>query len=145
MSKILIAVDLSKSTKDVLTVGFDLAKKLNAEIVLLTIINELVEYIPMDIGMSFSDQWEARLYIAKRELEKIKLENSELDIELSCYIGDPRKAVIDHSIQIDASYIVIGTHGRTGISHMVMGSTAEYVVRHSTIPVVVVPYLRNNH
>ena len=145
MSKILITLDLSKSSKDVLAVGLDLAKKLNCGVVLLTIINELVEYVPVDIGVSFTDQWEARLYIAKRELEKIKSEHLELDIEISSYVGDPRKAVIDQSIEMNASYIVIGTHGRTGFSHLVMGSTAEYVIRHSTIPVVVVPYVRSQH
>jgi nucleotide-binding universal stress UspA family protein len=33
----------------------------------------------------------------------------------------------------------MGTYGRTGLSHMMLGSTAEYVVRHSSIPVLIVP------
>jgi nucleotide-binding universal stress UspA family protein len=36
-------------------------------------------------------------------------------------------------------YIVVGTHGRTGLAHVVMGSTAEYIVRHASMPVMVVP------
>ena len=145
MSKILIATDLSKSSNDVFSVGFDLARRLNSGIVLVTIINELVEYVPMDIGISFADQWEARLYIAQRELNRIKSEHADLDIEIITFVGDPKKDVIEQSIKSEASYIVLGTHGRTGLSHMVMGSTAEYVIRHSTVPVVVVPYNRNLH
>jgi nucleotide-binding universal stress UspA family protein len=145
MSKILIATDLSKSSKDVIAVGLELAKKLNSGIILVTIINELVEYVPMDIGISFADQWEARLYIAQRELDRIKHEHSDFDIEVITFVGDPKKDVIEQSDKSGASYIVIGTHGRTGFSHMVMGSTAEYVIRHATVPVIVVPYNRSLH
>ena len=37
------------------------------------------------------------------------------------------------------TFVVIGTHGRTGLLHLLMGSTAEYIVRHSRLPVMVVP------
>ncbi|HWY98467.1 MAG TPA: universal stress protein [Bacteroidia bacterium] len=38
-----------------------------------------------------------------------------------------------------ADMIIMGTHGRTGLRHLVMGSVAEYVIRHATIPVLVIP------
>ena len=47
--------------------------------------------------------------------------------------------LIEKAIMEKVEYIVVGTHGRTGFSHVVMGSTAEYIVRHSTMPVMVVP------
>ena len=39
----------------------------------------------------------------------------------------------------NVNYIVMGTHGRTGISHVFMGSTAEYIIRHATKPIFVIP------
>ena len=39
----------------------------------------------------------------------------------------------------NADIIVLGTHGRTGISHLIMGSVAEKIVRHSEIPVFIIP------
>ena len=38
-----------------------------------------------------------------------------------------------------ADLIVMGTHGRTGLSHILMGSIAEHVVRHAKIPVLIIP------
>jgi nucleotide-binding universal stress UspA family protein len=40
---------------------------------------------------------------------------------------------------------VMGTHGRTGLDHLLIGSTAEFVIRHSPVPVLVVPYKRSKH
>jgi nucleotide-binding universal stress UspA family protein len=55
------------------------------------------------------------------------------------FVGDPKDSIIERAIEIKASMIVLGTHGRTGLSHLLMGSTAEYVIRHSPIPVLVIP------
>ncbi|QLH34641.1 MAG: universal stress protein [Cyclobacteriaceae bacterium] len=48
--------------------------------------------------------------------------------------------MIEQATKLDISYLVIGTHGKTGLSHLVMGSNAEYLIRHTTVPVIVVPY-----
>tara|TARA_R110000868_G_scaffold358814_5_gene620584 strand:+ start:5352 stop:5537 length:186 start_codon:yes stop_codon:yes gene_type:complete len=39
----------------------------------------------------------------------------------------------------EADIIVCGTHGRTGLLHLLVGSVADYIIRHSKIPVMVVP------
>jgi nucleotide-binding universal stress UspA family protein len=51
-------------------------------------------------------------------------------------VDDPYRGIIDHSPGSDA--IVMSTRGRTGLTHLLIGSVAEKVVRHSTIPVLTV-------
>ena len=50
--------------------------------------------------------------------------------------GDPAEQIIDHAKKVEADLVVMGTHGRRGISHLVFGSVAEKVVRTSSTPVL---------
>ncbi len=52
--------------------------------------------------------------------------------------GSPAKAVCEFAEQVNADLIVIGTHGRTGVSHLLIGSVAENVVRHAPCAVLTV-------
>ena len=52
---------------------------------------------------------------------------------------DVRRAIIDEADAVDADLLVIGSHGRSGFERLLMGSTAERVVRKSPRPVLVVP------
>ena len=54
-------------------------------------------------------------------------------------MGDARESIVRHAKQLSADLIVMGTHGRTGFSHMLLGSVAERVVRTAPCPVLVVP------
>lgn len=47
---------------------------------------------------------------------------------------------LGRDLRADATIIVVGTHGRTGLKRLVLGSTAEVVVRHADRPVLVVPH-----
>ena len=141
----MIATDFSPASGELIKTGIDLAVKLNAEIYIIVIVNKFNNYIPPEVGIPFSNQWEARLYLAQERLERIKHEYPDLAIAGITFIGDPKNDILEQSRELDASYIVIGTHGYSGISHMLMGSTAEYIVRHSTIPVVVVPQNKEPH
>jgi nucleotide-binding universal stress UspA family protein len=53
-------------------------------------------------------------------------------------VGDPRDAIVATAAAVKADLIVMGTHGRRGLSRVVMGSVAEDVVRHAPCPVLVV-------
>ena len=51
-------------------------------------------------------------------------------------------AICDYAAQHGVDLIVIGTHGRTGMSRLLLGSVAEKVVRHASCPVLVVPHAK---
>ena len=56
--------------------------------------------------------------------------------------GDPAEAILEFTSLVGHDVIVMGTHGRTGLSHLIRGSVAETVVRLAESPVLVVPGIR---
>ncbi|WP_276259361.1 universal stress protein [Haloglomus litoreum] len=52
--------------------------------------------------------------------------------------GSPHRAILDYAASNDVDLVVMGTHGRTGLSHALLGSVAERVVRLSPVPVLTV-------
>lgn len=49
--------------------------------------------------------------------------------------GSPRQEILNAAADLKAELIVMGTHGRTGLAHLLFGSVAEHVVRHAPVPV----------
>ncbi|HVZ25338.1 MAG TPA: universal stress protein [Sediminibacterium sp.] len=145
MNHLIIATDGSAYAPEVEKVGFALAEKLAASVTVVTIINKYLDYVPVDTGIVFENQWEARKAIARKELEAMCSRHPAIATESVCFIGDPKEDVLALAIEKSATFIVMGTHGRTGLNHLIMGSTAEYIVRHATMPVVVVPLNKAEH
>ena len=58
--------------------------------------------------------------------------------------GDAVSQIVEYATTHEADLLVIATHGRTGLSHVLLGSVAEHIVRHSTVPVLTIhdPELR---
>ena len=75
-----------------------------------------------------------------RQLEDLAKRYGSHGVDLSTRLVDgiPYAAIVEHAQEIGADLIVMGTHGRTGIAHFLLGSTAERVVRASRIPVCTV-------
>jgi nucleotide-binding universal stress UspA family protein len=61
-----------------------------------------------------------------------------IDVKTDVVNGSTAKAIVEYAISHGCSLIVMGTHGRTGISHLLMGSVAERVVREAPCPVLTV-------
>jgi nucleotide-binding universal stress UspA family protein len=59
--------------------------------------------------------------------------------------GDPMEEIIRFVTDNTADLLIVGTHGRTGLDHWITGSVAEHVIRHATIPVLVIPYNHQAH
>ncbi|WP_136589305.1 universal stress protein [Salinigranum halophilum] len=60
------------------------------------------------------------------------------DVTTASATGKPERRILEAVDEYDADAVVMGSHGRTGVSRLVMGSTAEAVMRHSPVPVTVV-------
>lgn len=61
-----------------------------------------------------------------------------VELETDSVLGRPSRAIIDYADEHDVDHIVVGSHGRDGVSRVLLGSVAEVVVRRSTVPVTVV-------
>lgn len=75
---------------------------------------------------------------ARRKLEAFRPTEAALDFEMRVVEGHPASAIVEVARETEAELIVLGTHGRTGLSRVIMGSVAEEVLRKAHCPVVVV-------
>ena len=139
---IIIAVDLSEANAAILKEAFSFANHMQAKVSLVSIISMYVDYLHSDMSLmptQWEEIYEAQQKYTEKELSKIKASNHPLEIDIYTAIGNPKYDIITYAEETKADYIVMGTHGRTGLSHLMLGSTAEYIVRHSSIPVLIIP------
>lgn len=137
-NKILIAVDDSPAAEKVALKGFQLGQQLNAEIALLSVID--TNFLATDGGVTPKEMAD----IIKRDSRKSQeliINKVFKDYKIWPFIeeGKPQEMILQVADEWAANLIVIGTHGKTGLFHLLMGSVAENVVRHSKIPVLIVP------
>ncbi|HEY5370835.1 MAG TPA: universal stress protein [Hanamia sp.] len=151
MKKILIAIDYNPTAKIIAASGFELAKSMNAEVVLLHVVADYTYYSSLDyspvLGFdSFSNlgaiQTNTVLELqnaAKDYLEKIKRQLGGNSIQTLVKEGDTGDAILEAANDSNADIIVMGTHGRRGLDKILMGSVAEKVMRHSKVPLFIIP------
>jgi nucleotide-binding universal stress UspA family protein len=72
------------------------------------------------------------------QLEQIRPVNPNIAVEHVLLEGDPAREIIDYAAEADIDLIVMGTHGRTGLERLLMGSVAEKVLRGAPCSVLVV-------
>jgi len=139
--KILIAIDFSENSDYAFSYALMLARQFDAHLTLLHVINEPVDlrgfYVP---------------HISFEQLEKEIEEGAEKMLATFCrdnlgnfsnyataiVTGIPYEEIIRTAGEVGASLIVLGTHGRTGLDHLIFGSTAERVVRSASCPVLTI-------
>ena len=141
-NQILIAVDLSESSELVIKKGIELAIKMEASVILSSVVPMYVDYLQSQMSMvptPWDEIYTAQKEAAIKELKLVQDKFPNIPIEIYVEVGNAKDVVIEKAKKEKVDYIVVGTHGRTGFSRVVMGSTAEYIVRHATMPVMVVP------
>ena len=139
---ILIAVDLSESSASVIKKGMELATKMEASVILSSVIPMYVDYLQSQMAMvptPWDEIYTAQKEAAIKELKLVQNKYPGIPIEIYVEVGNAKDVVIEKAFKEKVDYLVVGTHGRTRFTHVVIGSTAEYIVRHATMPVMVVP------
>lgn len=97
-----------------------------------------------DAGVAtYMDEWEEAARARADELfaearEAAAARGFEGAIETAVEVGPPSRTIVDYAGDVDADYVVMGCHGRAGVSRVLLGSVAETVVRRSPCPVLVV-------
>ncbi len=138
---ILFPTDFSNGARAAMDHAASLAKDYQAKLILLYVIQDISIaewYIPS--SLSVGDLVEDMRKSAWQEMDKWFAEVSQQvkDVEKMVVRGVPFVEIIQTAKEKTADLIVIGTHGRTGIDHMLFGSTAEKVVRKASCPVLTV-------
>ena len=136
--KILIAVDSSEYSMKAAKKGLELAHQLGAKAALIFVVNKSKGMGNIDAGITH----EQAMIVLKKEAEQTLDELAEMyngdEVMRFMPEGNPEQDILKTAENWNADLIVVGTHGRTGLKHFLMGSVAESVVRHSDIPVMVV-------
>lgn len=138
---ILFPTDFSQGARAAMDHAVSLARDYHARLILLYVIQDISIaewYIPS--SLSVTDLVEDMQKSAAKEMDKWAAEVSKQvqDVEKMVVRGVPFVEIIRTAKEKDVNLIVIGTHGRTGIDHMLFGSTAEKVVRKAPCPVLTV-------
>lgn len=144
--KILIAVDDSVYSHKAAAYGFELARKLDADVALVQI-NEFpiaanITGDPLlgDPGIVVPNIIEIQKESSENLFRQLKQEFGEgLNVTEFILEGNIKDEVIRISKEYNACLIVVGTHSRTGLNHLFSGSVSETISRHSSCPVLVVP------
>lgn len=138
---ILVATDFSSGSDTALDQAIQIAKATNARVALVHVIEPAIEF-PM--GAAYSDMDGG--YYASVDLALSaragKVEKAGLRCMTKILEGPVTSELTRWARELGASMIILGTHGRTGLSHVLLGSVAEKVVRHATCPVLTVPFAR---
>lgn len=140
---ILVPIDNSATAQRGLKEAIGLARGLRAQLVLLHVIDTMPLVVEMAGNISDPKVHDAMRRegegLLARARDMAAKEDVEVQVVMREIVGGPiAESVIEEARQRNCDLIVMGTHGRRGLSHLVLGSDAEAVVRRSDIPVLLV-------
>jgi universal stress protein A len=145
VKRILVPVDFSKDSLHALAYAGDLAKSFGAELRLLHVVDQTYlanapefAFANPKLAKLLEEQWQA----AQAQMTRIgaDLAKKRQRVRILMKGGSPAQVIVDTARSSAADLIVMGSHGRTGLAHMLIGSVAERVVRIASCPVLTVRY-----
>ena len=140
-TRILVPTDFSPGADVALGWAQSLAAAFGAEVILLHVVDLSIA------ALAGFPSTLAAVPAAGELLDRIRIESDEEMRRLVARIpgargivreGTPRSVILEVAREIGVHLIVMGTHGRTGLTHVFFGSVAEHIVRHSRVPVLTV-------
>ena len=142
MATIILPVDFGKTTDTLLTAAVKFAKEIKGKIC-------LIHVAPVDLGLAVGDM--GMQYFPEIEQSEIKEELLELneleqriialgvDCEHLLKQGIAKDIILDYAKEKEADYIVMGSHGRSGMYDVFIGSLTKELTKSSPIPILVIP------
>jgi len=140
IKRILTAVDFSEAAQTAARQAEELARALGAELLVLHVLNEPA-FVPVeDSGYgppAITDEYESALGAKLAGIAEA-LASEGVKVWPKLARGAPHDAIVSTAVSEHVDLIIMGTHGRTGVSHLLLGSVAERVVRLSQVPVMTI-------
>lgn len=135
LKHLLVATDFSEDADRAVDYAVGLAQELKASLTLMTA-TYLGDTPEVHMGYIEKARTEDQ---QKLEAARQRVEQAGVAASALAEYGSPAQRIVETAQKEGADLIVMGTHGRTGLRQMLIGSVAERVVRHATCPVLVVP------
>jgi nucleotide-binding universal stress UspA family protein len=152
MNKVLIALDYNPNAQKIAETGYALAKAMNAEIVLLHVVADAAYYAAYEYSpiMGFNSNFinpetlPGETYTELRKtavefLDKSKQHLGDTSIFNLVKEGEVATTILAAAAEVEAAIVVLGSHSRRGFDKILMGSVAEKVLHHSSIPLFIIP------
>jgi hypothetical protein len=135
--KILVAVDGSAFSDLAVDQAISLGGICNSEIFVISVVDLFPEQ--MEVAPALVEKMSKEV---RQHLDKAKQKVDEADIPCETIVrmgGKPHEFIIQEAKEKEIDLIVMGTHGKSGIKRVLMGSVAQNVIGHAPCPVLVVP------
>jgi universal stress protein A len=132
LRKILVPIDFSDGSKKALQYAVGFARQFNAELTLLHVVEPFPPVPQMD-PVDFDS-----IHDAKSKLNALQeAEGKRVACKAVLRTGEPHAEIIDAAKDLGVDLFILATRGRTGLPHLLLGRTAEKVVRHAGCPVLI--------
>ncbi len=146
-NRLLVPVDFTPFSEEALFFASELAEKLEAQLLVLHVIHD-----PLEAPGFYAQKGKKRKFLRSMEeaaeemmdeflikIRKLHPDNTPIKKAIPILVvGIPVTRIVEIAEKKQARMIIIGSHGRTGLSNLLLGSKAEQVVRLSPVPVTVV-------
>lgn len=135
--KLLLATDLSEASTAATEEAFELAGRLGASLLVVSVIDPGSLRLPGGRYHARVDQVRERREAIAQELVERGRE-AGVPVSFLVWDGDPGDMIVSAAEAEDVDMVVVGSHGRGAVGRFFLGSVSEHVVRHATCPVLVV-------
>jgi nucleotide-binding universal stress UspA family protein len=138
---IVVPTDFSERSLVALDYAVDLAEAYDAELKVVFVNEPGLKISDMAwVGVEERSMDDKHLAEARRSIEKTVLDRIPVDLSADARVlyGEAVDKIIEYASDVNADLIVMATHGRTGVSHVLLGSVAGQVVRKAPCPVLTV-------
>lgn len=135
--KLLLATDLSEASSSATDQAFDLASRLDASLLVVSVIDPGSLLMPGGRFRARIDQVrEGREHLAQELVERGR--DMGLPVSFLVWSGDPGDMIVEAAEAEHVEMVIVGSHGRGAVGRFFLGSVSEHVVRHAPCPVLVV-------
>ena len=138
LERILVPVDFSDCSLDALEYAAVVAQQAKASLMLLHVLEPVSYGLDFTLGHSRTRHSEVSAWTKRLEDLASSLKVTDVPVEVRLRGGLPADSILDSAQTLPCDLIVMGTHGRRGISHAISGSVAEAVLRKARCPVLTV-------
>jgi universal stress protein A len=139
--KILVPLDFSDYTDEIINVAVRIAEKFGSAIHLLHVIPNMDYFTPYESFLSAENLVSVQRDIERevgKDMEAVAEKIKDVSVTKAIHTGVAFLEIIDYVRTESIDLVVMGTHGRGALEHILLGSVAEKVVRRSPCPVLTV-------
>ena len=133
---LVVPTDFGEPAQAALSFAIELAKTYEAKLTLLHVYGVPTVYYPDSVAWPLEELGRAAQTSLDTSVAQVRERYNNVQGHVE--VGDPREAILKFAKESSADLLVIGTHGRRGIAHLVLGSVAEWLVRMAPVPVLTV-------